>query len=1055
MSAKDAIRAVAAGLAVMALVAAIGAGQPARAAEDLTVRGWDHGTFGRLVFDWGRPVGHEISRDDRRLTIVFDAPFRADYMKSVRALRRYVAGTEAAADGRGITLRLTGPMTYRSFVDSGNVAIDLMPAKVAPSGQAAGRVRVRAGEHKAFSRLVVDWPAHVPYRVDQQENRADIRFQATATLDLSDLEREVPQHFADATVLNEGKDSETTLRLTLRNDARLRHFRLGHKVVLDALPAPAAPAAPQTAEPLQPPQPLLAHGQASLDVAAAESSLGLVKLTFPWPKSVAAAAFNRAGYLWIVFDAPARMTLDQLKADDTRFNRQVQAGNAPSAAGGAAYLRLGNPSNYQPSLQRDGTHWIVELKESPAQLIKPVDVVTRPGGPAGGKVVLPVTDASRPVHLADPEVGDRLIVVPLKDLGQGLAQDRAFAQFTLLQSAQGLVVSPRVEALDVSVVAKAVEIGADGPLYLSSATQSALPAPDTAPGPYILPVEHWRGAPELSFVEKKQAIESALAAAPEADRNRLRLELAQLNFAFGITREAASLVDFMVSYDPRILEAPDVRALRGASHLMAGNLTAAGEDLGHSSLDDEPGIALWRAALAAAREEWGSAVIGFREAGERLLSLPAPYAVRLGLEAAEAAVQAGQYQTAQSYLAALQDQRLSAPESNVWAYLRGRVLAGLGRPEDALTIWEEVARGTDRRSRALAAFETVRLLLDLDRITPEEAIEELTRLRFAWRGDSFEFNLLRQMAGLQEDLDRPREALSTLRDAATAFAGRPEVPAITQRMGEIFQTLYLDGDADRLSPLEALSIYEEFRELTPAGAAGDRLVRNLAERLVAVDLLDQAASLLDHQIEFRLEGEEKAQAGQRLAEIRLLDNDPEAALGALAASEVDPVAASVAGVRGRLAARALNELGRGEEALTRLAGDVGPAAELLRAEIHMDAKAWKRAAFSYATYALEELGSSNELDPAAQRIILRWGMALGLAGDEQALGELRRKYEVAMTAGQFAKDFRALTSHEMSPPRTLDAVSARVAEAGAFASFLDSYRNRKNSTPDAAEPANE
>ena len=60
---------------------------------------------------------------------------------------------------------------------------------------------------------------------------------------------------------------------------------------------------------------------------------------------------------------------------------------------------------------------------------------------------------------------------------------------------------------------------------------------------------------------------------------------------------------------------------------------------------------------------------------------------------------------------------------------------------------------------------------------------------------------------------------------------------------DYFRRLYRDGAADDAPPVRALGLYEEFRELTPPGAEGERMVRRLADRLAKVDLLDEAAEL--------------------------------------------------------------------------------------------------------------------------------------------------------------------------------------------------------------------
>src|SRR5207237_1151569 len=85
----------------------------------------------------------------------------------------------------------------------------------------------------------------------------------------------------------------------------------------------------------------------------------------------------------------------------------------------------------------------------------------------------------------------------------------------------------------------------------------------------------------------------------------------------------------------------------------------------------------------------------------------------------------------------------------------------------------------------------------------------------------------------------------------------------------LFSQLFLSGKADDLPPVDALSIFYGFRELTPIGRRGDEMIRKLADRLVGIDLLDQAAELLQYQVDRRLEGAARAQVAARLAMVYL------------------------------------------------------------------------------------------------------------------------------------------------------------------------------------------
>lgn len=52
---------------------------PAPAAAEVSARAADHGTYGRMVFDWRAPVRHTARLSGRSLTIRFDRPITRFY----------------------------------------------------------------------------------------------------------------------------------------------------------------------------------------------------------------------------------------------------------------------------------------------------------------------------------------------------------------------------------------------------------------------------------------------------------------------------------------------------------------------------------------------------------------------------------------------------------------------------------------------------------------------------------------------------------------------------------------------------------------------------------------------------------------------------------------------------------------------------------------------------------------------------------------------------------------------------------------------------------------
>ena len=77
-------------------------------------------------------------------------------------------------------------------------------------------------------------------------------------------------------------------------------------------------------------------------------------------------------------------------------------------------------------------------------------------------------------------------------------------------------------------------------------------------------------------------------------------------------------------------------------------------------------------------------------------------------------------------------------------------------------------------------------------------------------------------------------------------------------MRAAFVDLFLNGKADQMPPVDALALFYDFIDLTPIGPDGDEMIRRMADRLVAVDLLGPAADLLNYQVNKRLDGVARA-----------------------------------------------------------------------------------------------------------------------------------------------------------------------------------------------------
>jgi hypothetical protein len=286
-----------------------------------------------------------------------------------------------------------------------------------------------------------------------------------------------------------------------------------------------------------------------------------------------------------------------------------------------------------------------------------------------------------------------------------------------------------------------------------------------------------------------------------------------------------------------------------------------------------------------------------------------------------------------------------------------------------------------------------------------------------------------------------RLGFETVRQAARHAPRGASVDALLERAETVFADLYLDGAADGLGDIEALAIYYDFRELTPPGLAGDEMIRKLAERLVRVDLLPQAADLLEYQVQNRLRGAMQSRVATDLAVIRIANRDPEAALRAINRTRLAGLPPDLERQRRILEARALIDAGREDLALDLLSRIEGRDADLLRVDGF-----WRAGNHGRAAELIEVAYSGgNETLPLSQPArtnIVKAAVGFVMAGDVIGLSRLRVKFadRLARSAEWPLFDF---VTGEFAPTSTAFREAARqVSGLDSLGAFLAAYRER-------------
>ena len=1023
-----------------------GAAAKPSAGPRVPVRGGDHPGFGRVVFGWRLPVGYTVSRAGDVVIVSFDRAADFDLARLNARLPKYVhaARSEVRGNGSRVTLLIDPEGRLRHFRAGTAVVLDVIaarqsatatteppspaPAKAKPPPPPGAKPAPPASDAAPLAPPEATIEPAAPAKAESEPpGGADEPPGGTDEQPGPPVKAASPPAAADAPanmVDEAGSSAETTAAEPM------------------ALVGPAV-----ADEPVPAPRPIAAR---SLSTTAAEMALMpppmVVKLravgdptlvSFNGGRMLASAAFIRARHLWVVFSAVYSVDLESARGTGNPAYESVTQVDHPEAT----VLRFKLREGFGASFRRRGTLWIVHFTKHPEP---PVAIAMRlEDGSRGQRVYLPLANVAKEIELRDPDDGATLVVVPVAASGAGVASGRRFPAFDLLPTVQGIAVRPAAEGVTVRAGSGGVEIGLAGSLSGARGQQRpARVAPRPGADVAVFDLAVWRRGSAAGFAATRQELQLAAATAPPTRRTSARIDLARFLFAHGYFPETLGLLELVMADDPPAAELTALGAMRGVAQLMLDHLDDAAADLNKAELDGYDDVALWRGVLAMRQGATDVAAEYFARAGSLWLHDLVPHlSDQIGLIAAEAAIEVRDLAAATGYLDAIHATRPKPSIRDRARYLRGRALWAGGNQEEALEQWEESANSRDRLVRAGTLFQRTAMLLESGELTAREAIEEFETLRFAWRGDSFELKLLQRLAELYVAEKVYRKALEAMKQAATYYAGHPIAAALTADMNRLFADMFLDGGADELPAREALTLYYDFRELTPPGAEGDKVIRALADRLAAVDLLDRAASLLDHQVNYRLKGIEKARVGVRLAVLRLMDQRPEAALKALDSSAVGRPSKSLATQRRHVRARALADLGRNDKALKLLARDASRDAALLRADIHWRAGDWNSAAAA-TQYVLEQTSIEVPLSLFASRQILRLAVALALAHDRAALKRVRKRYAEAMKGGADRDAFNLISSTVDRKKLSFRELPAAVAQVASFEAFMASYRER-------------
>ena len=777
----------------------------------------------------------------------------------------------------------------------------------------------------------------------------------------------------------------------------------------------------------------------TVKVDAWRDSEGL-RLSFSFPQVTPAASFRRGDTVWLIFDSTQPLDLEPIRAKAGAIIGEVS--RMPLKTGQAIRMRLNRPQMHSLSTDErsPGTVWTLAFADRVQNPPQPLTVVRNITDPALANLAIPLANPGRLHRFIDPDAGDTLLVVTAAPPVRGFIKRQDFVDFALLDTSDGIAIRPNSDNVAVEIAGSKVILGKPGGLTLSAVDAAAERAP-VAVRP-LFDMEEWRKNQSQNFFERENALMQALAHAEPDLRPQARLDLARFYVARGMYYEAKGVTEAaLADPNPKKDEALTLM-IHAVASILIDRPDQGLKDLANPLIGSNYDSQMWQALALERQSKWAEAREKFKNVAFAIASLPLELQRIVTADAMRAALEVKDYAGADERRAELDVIGVPPQMQPAFAVLRGRLAEALGHDRDALDAYKIAVNSDDRKAAAEAKQLQIALLQKRDEIKQDDARRELELLSMIWRGDSTEVKTLQMLSQIYIDTGHYAESLQAARTATRLEPNSEASRQAQDRAQALFAQIFLTSKGDTLPPIDALAMFYEFRELTPIGRRGDEMIRRLADRLVAVDLLDQAAELLQYQVDHRLEGSARAQVAARLAMVYLANHKPDRAITALHATRIADLSGELRQQRLLLEARAQSDIGRHDLALDIVSNLTGREAIRLRSDIYWAARRWREASEQIELYYGDRWRDFKPLNAAEKSDIIRAVVGYALAEDAIGMARFREKYAPLMSGEADKIAFDAASKPRAASTGEFAAIAKMAASVDTLDGFLRDIKDR-------------
>lgn len=684
------------------------------------------------------------------------------------------------------------------------------------------------------------------------------------------------------------------------------------------------------------------------------------------------ATFFRGKHIWVVFDQKKVFSFRE-GGIFSKFEL------VPSENGTVLRMRV-DPKFSKAQVEKVQSGWNINVSSSEDKKWKSKNIlVPQPLSGADGFIIRGNFEKNKIISFIDPEIGDVLNVVPVITGGSRVSSQLDSIEFSLLKSIQGVAVVLYSDDVVVEKHNDSIKVISDTALPEDLTTQTnqfPINIDKYLKLPTILPYLD-KNLDILNFNQQKSRLISEASFAKDNrssfDRN---FDLAKFFFIHGWYQESLDALKIAKKYSySDFQENLQARFLTAVNYTLIGEHSSAKEEyddlLGYNDVKQIAEVNIWNNynefALGSSP---GS--IGVIEGLSKTMSLYSDDKYwPLVFAEIELAIIANDMKLVEKLF-----REVRTPKDGKYANNLKFFRAEYYKKKKQLNLAKQYYRDltyqdSDVFNRVRAEFALTKLRQIENEITVSDAIEVLERLRYDWRGDQLEYEILMQLASYYRDSKDIMNALRTYQYIQSAFNNKVSNFYITSEMARIFNDVFLPGGlGEEMDDFTVVALFYEFKELNPIGEQGDDVIIAIAKRLVRLDLLENASDLLRHQINYRLKGTKRVVNADHLAIVLMMDKKPSEAILVLDDTDKDNFNFNEHEYRVRLRAKALIDLEKYDEALSYIKDDKSDESKIIRKEALFQAKRWSNYADMVGS-DFEEIISKVGEDKSSAHDILR------------------------------------------------------------------------------------